>query len=271
MFAQFPKVYGSGKYSNSKDGEHSLFITHIVDKTLVFIYNTTVAETKEAILNLTDIHKIYKTSSENTVALKNLNLRIKKGESIAIIGKSGSGKSTLMHVMATLDRPSSGELSINGVSTTELKNSALDDLRNKTFGFVFQQFFVNPRNSCLDNVILPLVIAGVKAKERRARGLEILESVGLIDKAKAKANDLSGGQKQRLCIARALITQPEVIFADEPTGNLDSETGKIIIDLLFDLHRKHNLTLVVVTHDQELADLCDRQIILKDGVIIQES
>ncbi len=228
-------------------------------------------ETKETILQLTKVSKIYKSGSEDTAAIKDIDLIIHKGESIAIVGKSGSGKSTLMHVLATLDRPSNGDLIIGDKTTTELKNSELDKFRNKKFGFVFQQFFVNPRNSCLDNVVLPLVIQGVSPKERKKRGEAILEAVGLLDKAKSKANDLSGGQKQRLCIARALITNPEVVFADEPTGNLDSETGKIVIDLLFELQRKNGITLVIVTHDQDLAELCDRQITLKDGKIIQKS
>ena len=199
-----------------------------------------------------------------------ISLTVNTGESLAIVGKSGSGKSTLMHVLATLDRPTGGSLKINGEEVTSLKTSQLERLRNKSFGFVFQQFFINPRSSCLENVVLPLMIMGISPAERNKRGKEILEKVGLGNKLKQKANDLSGGQKQRLCIARALITNPEVIFADEPTGNLDSETGKMITEMLFSLQKEQGITLIVVTHDEDLAKLCQRQIVIKDGEIIKE-
>jgi len=221
------------------------------------------------VIEAVGITKIYETNAEKTVALKDVFLKIQKGESIAIIGKSGSGKSTLMHVLATLDRPSSGSLTIDGKLTTELDSKQLDTLRNQTFGFVFQQFYLNGRSTCLENVILPLAIMGVSARERNKRGLEILRAVGLEDKARQRANDLSGGQKQRLCIARALITSPHVIFADEPTGNLDSENGQIIMDLLFKLQREQGITLIIVTHDPDLANLCDRKVIISDGAIIE--
>jgi putative ABC transport system ATP-binding protein len=223
-----------------------------------------IVETK----NLT---KIYGNGVETTAALRGASIQIQKGESVAIVGKSGSGKSTLMHILATLDRPTSGELFIDGKSTNELSNFELDNLRNQKFGFVFQQFFLNGRNTCLENVVLPLVIQGVGATERKNRGLAILSAVGLGGQANQKANDLSGGQKQRLCIARALITNPDVIFADEPTGNLDSENGKIVIDFLFNLQREKGITLIIVTHDHELAALCNRRIIIKDGVVAGEN
>ncbi|MBP9686688.1 MAG: ABC transporter ATP-binding protein, partial [Candidatus Doudnabacteria bacterium] len=190
--------------------------------------------------------KVYESGGD-IPALQNIDLSIQKGESVAIIGKSGSGKSTLMHILATLDRPTSGELIISGIPAHSLPSAALDKLRNEKFSFVFQQFFVNARNTCLENVVLPLTIMGVSSSERNRRGLEILAMVGLSDKANQQAGELSGGQKQRLCIARALITKPELIFADEPTGNLDSENGQNIIDLLFTLQREEGITLVVVT------------------------
>lgn len=219
------------------------------------------------VLELTNVSKIYRSAGEELAALKDVTLTINSGESVAIIGKSGSGKSTLMHILATLDKPTQGVVSLKGQNVAETKKGQLEKLRNQSFGFVFQQFFVNPRNSCLENVTLPLMIMGVGARERKRRGLEILDKVGLKDRAKQKANDLSGGQKQRLCIARALIAQPEVIFADEPTGNLDSENGKIITDLLFSLQKEQGITVVMVTHDEDLAKLCQRQITIKDGQI----
>lgn len=219
------------------------------------------------IIEAIQVSKLY-GGPEDVPALKNVSFAVSQGESVAIIGKSGSGKSTLMHIMATLDQPTSGELVIDGRTTSDLKSFELDTLRNKKFGFVFQQFFLNGRYTCLENVMLPLVIMGVSAKERKEKGLATLDKVGLLDKAYQKASDLSGGQKQRLCIARALITDPELIFADEPTGNLDTENGKIITDLLFSLQREKGITLVIVTHDPDLAALCDRRITIKDGQLV---
>lgn len=198
-------------------------------------------------------------------ALQNVSLDIKRGESIAIIGKSGSGKSTLMHLLALMDRPTSGVVQIDGQPAGKLSSRKLDRLRNKAFGFVFQQFFLNGNASVLENVILPLKIAGVGGRERKRRGLEALKAVELDDKASNKANDLSGGQKQRVVIARALINDPQIIFADEPTGNLDSATGEKIEELLFNLNRQKGITLIIVTHDPDLAAKCSRQISIKDG------
>jgi putative ABC transport system ATP-binding protein len=225
----------------------------------------------QPIIDIDNVSKIYHSAGEEVAALKNISMSIQPGESLAIIGKSGSGKSTLMHLLATLDRPTTGTMKLKGKDVTKIKQTELERLRNKTFGFVFQQFFVNPRNTCLENVELPLSIMGLSPSERKKRSLEMLEQVGLADKARQKANDLSGGQKQRLCIARALVTHPEVIFADEPTGNLDSENGKIVTDLLFKMQKEQGITLVMVTHDADLANLCQRQITIKDGEIIKES
>lgn len=225
----------------------------------------------EAIIQATDLSKIYRAAGEDFAALKNVSLTIDRGQSLAIVGKSGSGKSTLMHILATLDKPTTGSLKLNNQEVTTYKTNELGRLRNKTFGFVFQQFFLNPRDNCLDNVTLPLKIMGISPSERKKRGLAILETVGLGDKATQQANNLSGGQKQRLCIARALITHPEVIFADEPTGNLDSENGKLVTDLLFKLQQEQGITLVMVTHDQDMAKLCQRQIMIKDGQIVDQT
>lgn len=200
-------------------------------------------------------------------ALQDINIDINHGESVAIIGKSGSGKSTLMHLLALMDKPTEGKVVINNEEVAELSKKKQDQLRNRTFGFVFQQFFLNGNASVLENVILPLKIAGVSSRERKKRGLAVLEAVELSDKATSKANDLSGGQKQRVVVARALINNPQIIFADEPTGNLDSVTSDRVEQLLFDLNKDKGITLIIVTHDPDLAKRCDRQIFIKDGVI----
>lgn len=218
-------------------------------------------------LEAKDVTKIYGKKDNAFTALADITLAINKGESLAIVGKSGSGKSTLMHLMALLDKPTTGTLEIGGQDAGKLGNRKLDKLRNRTFGFVFQQFFLNGNASVLDNVILPLKIAGVGVRERNRRGLEALKQVEIEEKAKNKANDLSGGQKQRVVIARALINNPEIIFADEPTGNLDSATGQRIEDLLFDMNKTKGITLIIVTHDEDLAKRCSRQVHIKDGRI----
>lgn len=225
----------------------------------------------EAVIGTKDLNKTYGKKDSLFTALKGITLDIKQGESIAIIGKSGSGKSTLMHLLALLDSPTAGEITINGEPSSHLSRREKDKLRNKQFGFVFQQFFLNANNSVLDNVILPLKIAGKSRRERNRLGMKVLEDVELADKAKNKANDLSGGQKQRVVIARALINDPGIIFADEPTGNLDSVTGRKIEEMLFALNKTKNITLIIVTHDDELAARCDRQIRIKDGQIEQET
>lgn len=224
---------------------------------------STVSET---VLAAHDIRKSYGRGTARFDALKGVSLDIAAGESIAIVGKSGSGKSTLMHLLALLDSPDSGEVLVDGSDSRQLKESAANRLRNRDFGFVFQQFFLTPNASVLDNVVLPLKIAGVSPRERKARGMAVLEQLELADKAKNKAINLSGGQKQRVVIARALVNNPKVIFADEPTGNLDSATGRLVEDILFSLNKEKGITLVIVTHDTELAARCDRQIFIRDGL-----
>lgn len=221
-----------------------------------------------AVLETENLAKVYGRGDSRFDALKGLTLQIQRGESVAVVGKSGSGKSTLMHLMALLDRPSHGVVALNGRPVSELTNKEIHALRNRSFGFVFQQFFLNPKQTVLENVVLPLKIAGVSRSERHRRGMEALAQLEMEDKAKNKATDLSGGQKQRACIARALVTNPSVIFADEPTGNLDSNTSDVVEDILFGLQRKQGITLVVVTHDDDLAAKCDRRIHLKDGQIV---
>lgn len=224
-----------------------------------------------AVLETTQLTKIYGKGEAAFKALDTVDLKIQPGESIAILGKSGSGKSTLMHILALLDKPTEGTVEVDGKNASRLKSKRLDQIRNQRFGFVFQQFFLNANQSVLDNVILPLKIAGVPAKKRIQKGLEVLKAVGIEEKAKNKANDLSGGQKQRVVIARALINEPQIIFADEPTGNLDTVTGAAIEAMLFRLNKEQGITLIIVTHDQDLAKRCDRIIEIRDGKIVKES
>lgn len=221
----------------------------------------------EPVIAVRDLHKTYGSGSSAFEALRGVDLDVADGESLAVVGKSGSGKSTLMHLIALLDRPTSGTIHLDGVETSRLSKRELNLTRNRAFGFVFQQFFLNPAMSVLDNVTLPLSIAGVGGRERQQRGMAALEQLGLADKAGNRATDLSGGQKQRVVISRALINRPRVIFADEPTGNLDTATGGQVEDILFDLNRRQGITLVVVTHDPDLAARCDRQLLVVDGRI----
>jgi putative ABC transport system ATP-binding protein len=221
-------------------------------------------------LKAIELSKTYKSGSDEYRALSNVSVEIAENDCLAIVGKSGSGKSTLMHLLACLDQPSSGRITFDGEDVNAFSQSKLNLFRNETFGFVFQQFFLNGRDSVLENVVLPLKIRGLPVSERHARGMEYLGVVGLGDKARKQAKDLSGGEKQRVCIARALVAQPKVIFADEPTGNLDSVTGAMVEDTLFRLNREQGIAVVIVTHDDELAAKCERRIELKDGEIIAE-
>lgn len=223
------------------------------------------------IISAVDVRKSYGKGQGRFEALKGVSFDIREGESVAIVGKSGSGKSTLMHVLALLDAPDSGTLRLEGVDTRTLRGSRLNRTRNKTFGFVFQQFFLTGSDSVLENVVLPMKIAGIGRRERRRRGMAALDQLELADKARNRAVDLSGGQKQRAVIARALVNNPRIIFADEPTGNLDSHTGAVVEDILFTLNRENGITLVVVTHDDELAARCDRRILIRDGEIVADS
>ena len=225
---------------------------------------------KSNLIEVKNLVKVYRDGNTYFKALNGVSFSIQKGESVAIIGKSGSGKSTLMHLLAALDKPNEGEILINGQNIAKMKKRELNKLRNQTFGFVFQQFFMNPKDTVLQNVILPLKIAGVASRKRKEIALKALEAVELTDKAKNKASNLSGGQKQRVCVARAIANSPEIIFADEPTGNLDSKTSKKIEDLLFDLNKESGITLIIVTHDESLAAKCDRQIRIQDGQIVSK-
>lgn len=220
------------------------------------------------ILSTRDLTKTYGRGPDRFDALRGVSLDIDRGDSVAIVGKSGSGKSTLMHLLALLDTPGAGSVHVDGTDARSLSGRKLNALRNQMFGFVFQQFFLNHASTVLENVVLPLKIAGVGTRERRARGMAVLEQLELADKARNKAGNLSGGQKQRVVIARALANSPRVLFADEPTGNLDSATGRIVEDILFDLNHNQGITLITVTHDHDLAARFNRRVYIRDGQLI---
>ena len=218
-------------------------------------------------IEVKNISKSYGKKANEFRALDDVSLSIKEGSSVAIIGKSGSGKSTLMHVMSGLDRPQVGKIIIDGQDILKLKQKQIDRFRSEKIGFIFQAFFVQANETSFDNVSLPLEIARVPIRERKNKVLRALEVVELSDKVKQKAGNLSGGQKQRLAIARAIVNNPSIIFADEPTGNLDTATGEAIENLLFRLNKKEGTTLVIVTHDEDLAKKCDMRVYIKDGQI----
>ncbi len=218
-------------------------------------------------IEVKNITKTYGKKQNIFTALDNVSLSIPEGASVAILGKSGSGKSTLMHAMSGLDRPEVGEVIVDGENILALKQKAVDRFRAKKIGFIFQSFFVQGNESVYDNVSLPLEIASVSQGRRKARVSAALKAVELSDKVKNKAKDLSGGQKQRLAIARAIANEPAIIFADEPTGNLDSVTGGKVEDLLFDYNKKKGVTLIIVTHDPDLAARCSMIVNIKDGKI----
>jgi putative ABC transport system ATP-binding protein len=213
------------------------------------------------------VTKIYGKKNNEFKALSDVNFTIPDGASVAILGKSGSGKSTLMHVMSGLDRPQSGQIIIDGKNILKLKTKEVDKFRSRQMSFIFQSFFIQGNESCYNNVSLPLEISNVSPSRRKSRVEAALKAVELMDKKKSRARDLSGGQKQRLAVARAIVNSPKILFADEPTGNLDSVTGGVIENLLFNYHRKFHVTFILVTHDSDLSERCDIQIHIKDGVI----
>ncbi len=214
-----------------------------------------------------NISKSYGKKNNIMTAVNGINLKLPDTKTIAIVGKSGSGKSTLLHLIGGLDRPTTGEVIILKHNLTKLNKKEMDKYRSQDLGFVFQSFFVEPNQTCYQNVALPLEINKVPASQRKQRILNALAQVDLVGKEKNKARTLSGGEKQRLAIARAIVTEPKIILADEPTGNLDSATGDIVIDLLFNLHKSNGTTLVIVTHDLDIAKRCDIRVYIKDGQV----
>lgn len=222
------------------------------------------------ILKVKEVYKRYDSSAGEISVLKNINFQINKGEFVSIVGPSGSGKSTLLNILGTLDRPSEGDIFIEGVDVFSLNDHDLAYLRNNTIGFIFQSYNLINRASVLKNIEIPCIIAGVSKNERLERASEIMGLLGIEDKGSFKPFNLSGGQQQRVAIARALMNNPSIILADEPTGNLDTKTGSEVFNLLKMLSNKYDRTIVLVTHNPELAEKTDRIIHLKDGEIENE-
>ncbi|MBK8269301.1 MAG: ABC transporter ATP-binding protein [Planctomycetes bacterium] len=219
------------------------------------------------LIDVRDVYKTYHIGEVSVPAVRGVTLTINHGEMLAIMGPSGSGKSTLMHVLGCLDRCDQGTYLLDGIDVTRMSKSQLSAIRNKKLGFVFQSFNLLPRTTVLDNVALPLSYAGVRRKERRRRAAAMLELVGLSDRSHHHSNQLSGGQKQRVAIARSLVTNPVLLLADEPTGNLDSKTGVEIMALMQGLNQQNGLTIILVTHEPDIADYANRTIAVRDGLI----
>lgn len=222
-----------------------------------------------ALVELRDIRKTYQLGGETIHALDGVSLDIEAGEFLSIIGPSGSGKSTLMHILGCLDSPSSGTMQLDGMMIHNASQSQLAAVRNKKIGFVFQFFNLLPKLNVMQNVELPMIYGAVSSKERRERAMRALEMVELDNRARHRPSQLSGGQQQRVAIARALVNDPKIIFADEPTGNLDSHTGEAILELFHELHRKKR-TIALVTHDPEIAAVTPRKIEIRDGKIADQ-
>ncbi len=220
----------------------------------------------ERIIHLEEITKNYRVGPSIVRALRSVTLDIYKGEYVAVMGASGSGKSTLMNIIGCLDTPTSGNYTLNGTLVSSMSDNQLAEIRNREIGFVFQVFNLLPRNTALENVMLPLIYAGEKKHKRMERATRVLDDVGLTDRIQHKPNELSGGQRQRVAIARALVNSPSLLLADEPTGNLDSQISEEIMKLFAEIHRKGN-TLLMVTHEEDIARHAHRIIKLKDGMI----
>jgi putative ABC transport system ATP-binding protein len=221
------------------------------------------------LLELQDVHKVYQVGSEEVRALDGVDLSVSPGEYLAIMGASGSGKSTLMNLLGCLDTPSSGSYRLNGVAVEALSDEELAAIRNQEIGFVFQTFNLLARTTALSNVELPLVYAGLRKNERRRKAERALERVGLGDRMAHRSNELSGGQRQRVAVARALVNEPSILLADEPTGNLDSTTSGEIMELFDQLNRSGN-TVILVTHEDDIAVHAHRTVTLRDGKIISD-
>jgi putative ABC transport system ATP-binding protein len=222
-------------------------------------------------LKIENLSKIFDSNAGKVVALNRINFEIKKGEFVSVVGPSGSGKSTLLNMIGALDRPTRGNVCIDGIDISSLSTSDIATLRNSKIGFIFQSFNLINRSTVQKNVELPAIISGLSKEVRNRRSLKILESLGILDKAKQKPSNLSGGQQQRVAIARALINNPTIILADEPTGNLDTKTGDEIFKMLKLLSNKFRRTIIMVTHNHELAEHTDRSIYLRDGMVEKDT
>ena len=230
-----------------------------------------VPETKKPLIEMHGIRKSYYIGKPNELEiLHGIDLTVYPGEFVAIVGESGSGKSTLMNIIGVLDKPTSGEYTLDGVNIHDAKDNQLADIRNRKIGFVFQTYNLIGRQSALENVELPMLYAGVPGGERTRRAKEWLERVGMGERMKHQPNELSGGQKQRVAIARAMVNEPALILADEPTGALDSQTSRTVMDLFHEMHNTYHKTIVLITHNPELADECERVLTLRDGLIVGE-
>ncbi len=225
----------------------------------------------EPVIEMRGIVKSFYVGTPNELEiLHGIDLTIRRGEFVSIVGASGSGKSTLMNIIGALDHQTAGEYVLDGVPMTEMSSNRLSDVRSAKIGFVFQTFNLIPRSTALGNVELPMLYAGVPRGERRRRALELLELVGMSDRAKHRPNELSGGQKQRVAIARAMANDPAILLADEPTGALDSATGRLVMDIFHRLHREQGKTIVLITHNNDLAEETERILTLRDGNIVSE-
>ncbi len=229
----------------------------------------TIRFTRMSLIRLQNISRRYQMGTETIHALREVSLEIQRGEYVAIMGPSGSGKSTLMNVLGCLDSPTSGRYELNGTDVSEMDDNELAEVRNREIGFVFQTFHLLPRSNALHNVELPLIYAGLPSEARRQTALTALQQVGLGDRVHHRPNELSGGQRQRVAVARALVNQPSILLADEPTGNLDSKTGEEIMALFEELAQKGN-TIILVTHEEDIARQARRILRIRDGLIASD-
>ena len=226
---------------------------------------------KKLLINMKNIVKKYYIGEPNELEiLHGIDLKIYEGEFVAIVGESGSGKSTLMNIIGVLDKPTEGEYYLDGINVQNASEKDMNNIRNQKIGFVFQNFNLIGRTSALKNVELPMLYAGISSKKRTERAIELLKKVGMEERCNHQPNELSGGQKQRVAIARSLANDPSIILADEPTGALDSETSRIVMDIFHELNRNQKKTIILITHSKELAEECPRIITIKDGLVIDD-
>lgn len=235
---------------------------------ILYVTNMKGGNSLDSIINIQGIRKIYRMGQEKIIALNQIDLQIPQGEICCLLGASGSGKSTLLNMMAGLEKPTKGSVQIKGQYIEKMNEAQLAKFRQKYIGFIFQSYNLIPSLTALENVCLPLVFQGMSKKKREKLAKEMLESVGLGSRLKHKPNEMSGGQQQRVSIARAFVNRPTIIFADEPTGNLDTHTTIEILELMTSMAKKYNQTMVVVSHDTEISDYADKLIHMKDGEII---